>query len=225
MAPIARRELMVARIFDDNRPNVYALRPDFPSEALHLNMNVEGDPPWLCLDERPWEEVRARWTAFSFVESVRWWLAKTARGDLHREDQAAEPVFWPQAKVIVPPALLTNEWSDKRVLEVYSVSTSTEPSTIVLQEAGAEKRGGATPFLPIFLYAKPQPMQRLRSEPKNIKQLHDLLSTWGIDLLTALRTELKRVIHESPGLLTGRPLLLLYMPRCGPMAQILARPI
>lgn len=212
VAAIARKELMAAIFRDDLQPVVYALRPEFPTDALHLNLAGEGDPPWLCLDDRPWDEARPRWTAFVFVERVRWWLAATARGDLHGEAQPAEPVFLTGTTVIVPPALLKEEWKDDRVLEVHAAFDDASPHTVVLREGSPNGQPSASGFVPMFLRVQPRVMQRLRWAPQTVKQLHDLLQDWGIDLAGYLRDELKRIQAAHPGLMSSRPLLLLYMP-------------
>jgi integrative and conjugative element protein (TIGR02256 family) len=212
VAAIARRELMAAIFRDDLQPVVYALRPAFPTDALHLNLGGETDPPWLCLDDRPWDEAQPRWTAFVFVERVRWWLAATARGDLHGEAQPAEPVFLTGTTVIVPPTLLREEWSDDRVLEVHAAFDDASPHTVVMREGPPDGRSSVGGFVPMFLRVQPRIMQRLRWAPQTIKQWHDLLQGWGIDLVGYLREELRRIQAAHPGLMGSRPLMLLYLP-------------
>jgi hypothetical protein len=187
------------------------LRLDFPSEALHLNLGQEGWPPWLCLDERPWSETRSRWTALRFVERIRWWLAATARGDLHGADQPAEPLFLPSLGVIVPGDLLTNQWNDQRVLEIHSVNNDASPATLVLRE-GSPQKAPSDPFLPIVFDAKPQPMRGLRTAPANVEQLDRLLADWGIDLINLLREYLITLHQREPARLSCRPLLVLRVP-------------
>ncbi len=209
-APIARRETLVARFLDDVQPQVFALRSGFPTDALHLNLGSENEPPWLCLDDRSWEEARARWTAHTFVERIRWWLAATARGDLHGEAQPAEPVFLSGLTIILPPEVLRGDWPESKALDVHAVSDTTYPNTVVMREGSPQQAAGG--FFPMMLRAEPQKMQRLRMAPSNIKALHELLATWGLDLIGVLRGELKRMLAETPALVSARPLLLLYMP-------------
>lgn len=212
---IAHREPMAARFCDNSQPTVFALRPDFPTETLHLNLGEEGWPPWLCLDETLWAEARSRWTALRFVERIRWWLAATARGDLHGEDQPAEPLFLPGIGVIVPGDLLTDEWNDSRILELHALNQDTTPVTIVLSE-GSPRKAPTDAFWPIFLTARPQPMQRLRSAPANLEQLHNLLTGWGIDLIELLRNQVAQLQARDPARLSCRPLLLLHVPLLRP---------
>src|SRR6185312_7962086 len=210
--PIARRETLAAVFRDDLQPVVYALRQDFPTEALHVNLGGPGDPAWLCLDERPWVEAKPRWTPFVLVERVRWWLAATARGDLHGEAQPAEPVFSTAISLIVPADLLNGNWGEGRNLNIHAMHDEADPGTIVMREGPPGDPSSANRFVPLFIKARPQIMQRLRAAPKNIKELHHLLRDWGVDLMETLRSGLRQIQANNPGQLTARPLILLHMP-------------
>jgi len=210
-APIARWERMAAVFQDDLQPPVYALRPGFPTEALHLNLGGPNDPPWLCLDDRSWDEAHTRWTALTFLERIRWWLAATARGDLHGEAQPAEPIFSAAETLIIPAEVLTGNWTPGRSLEVVATSDTRYHRAYVMREASQAAPGQAT-FIPIFLRAAAQKMQRLRAAPHTLDDLHELLTSWGIDLVGELRTDLKRLLAQEPAQMQAHPLLLLYVP-------------
>ena len=210
-APIERCEQIAARFTGDCMPGVYALRPGFPQEGLHLYLPSKGHPPSLCLDDRPWIEIKSRWTAVTFAERIRWWLAATARGDLHSETQPPEPLYLSDIAAIVPPDLLFGEWDEQRPLQLQSVSEDIQPQTIVLGEAHPEK-GIVGRFLPIFLPGNPQIMQRLRAVPNYLDELHDELQNWGIDLIGALRQRISTLIGGDKNQLWYRPLILIRIP-------------
>ncbi len=104
-----RRRERIAAVFredDGSVPEALALRPDFPL-VPHINAqsSVGSElPRSLCLYEEPYPEVKLRWTAASFVGRVRDWLALTARGELHADDQPLEPLLlgspW---SLVLPP--------------------------------------------------------------------------------------------------------------------------
>ncbi len=75
---------------DHTWPEVIALRRDFPM-VPHLNLRESELPRSLCLYEDSWDRVRLTWSATSFIEWIRQWLALTVRDELHREDQTLEP--------------------------------------------------------------------------------------------------------------------------------------
>ncbi len=210
LAPIARRETIAVRFLNDLAPLAYALRPDFPSDAVHLNVGFEEEPSSLCLDDRPWIEVRQRWTPFSYIERIRWWLSATARGDLHGEGQGPEPIFATGQSVILPEAFFSGDWDDKRPLHIHAVNTDTEPQTIVMREGSRDNAPGGG-FLPMILRAEPQVMQRLRIAPRSIEALDELLQPWGIDLIGALRERAVSLLSDRRQI-SHRPLLLLWVP-------------
>jgi integrative and conjugative element protein (TIGR02256 family) len=215
VAPIARRELIAAIFTRDVQPIVFALRPGFPRESVHLNLGAEGDSPWLCLDDRPWDEIRPRWTALTFVERIRWWLAATARGDLHGEAQPVEPVFGAGVGLIIPPGVAKSD-SDGNILYVHGVFNEAEPTTIVMREGARGGEPSGAGFLPVFFKAEPQIMRRMRWAPENIKELHNLLQDWGIDLISGLREQLKKIRLTQPSQLVSRALILTQIPILNP---------
>lgn len=110
---IRRQERVAALFRKDDRavPEALALRPDFPS-VPHLNAgsSISNElSSSLCLYEEPYPEVKLRWTAASFIGRIRNWLALTARGELHADDQPLEPLLlgspW---SLVIPPSLFEN---------------------------------------------------------------------------------------------------------------------
>jgi hypothetical protein len=90
-----RHQERVAVVFegaDRFIPELLALRRDFPW-VPHVNLRLEEFPRSLCLYDRPWSELSSRWTPADFVERIRFWLAATARGELHQDDQPLEPLI------------------------------------------------------------------------------------------------------------------------------------
>ena len=211
VVPIARQEVIAARFKNKNQPNVYALRSDFPTDLPHLNLADKDTPPWICLDERPWDEIKSRWTAFGLVERIRWWLAATATGNLHGDAQPAEPIFGSSTSLIVPSDVLLADWDASRTLAVCAVNYSTEPNAIVMREGTSQARV-ADSFVPIFITTQPLPMQRSRFAPANIDQLHDMASAWGVDLIKTLRGFVSDLLSSDPQKLSCRALLLLHIP-------------
>src|SRR6266571_3008832 len=100
-------ERVVAVLSTGMVPGVLALREDFPW-VPHINPANQEFPRSLCLyDESP-DELSLRWTAANFIERVRWWLAETAKGTLHGEDQPLEPILLGGSIVVLPADLLSD---------------------------------------------------------------------------------------------------------------------
>jgi hypothetical protein len=100
------RIAMVFTSEDDRVPEVLALRPDFP-QVPHLNLRSRPGPQSLCLYDESYSELKLTWTAPRFLERIREWLALTARGELHQDDQPLEPLLvgLPYT-LIIPPEML-----------------------------------------------------------------------------------------------------------------------
>lgn len=178
----------VAVVFhsDDRRPDVVSLRPDFP-HVPHLNLSRTEHPKNLCLYEKDWLEVRVRWTAARFLERIRFWFAKTARGALHQDDQPLEPLITSTGYQIIVPHDL-----DERVeaggivaLSVTLAESKTSKVLIARLRTGEEARG--VPFLAAAVSAQPQPHGVIRRSPTNLFELHQFVRGAGCDLLAALR--------------------------------------
>jgi len=77
---------------DSTYPIVHALRKDFP-QVPHLNLHIQEFPRNLCIYGERYEDIKHRWTSPRFVHRIRDWLALTARGELHQEDQPLEQIL------------------------------------------------------------------------------------------------------------------------------------
>jgi len=127
-------------VTEDLAPEVLALRRDFPV-VPHLNLRDEEFPRSLCLYDEPWRDVRRRWTAPTFVETIRTWLALTATGELHADDQPLEPLLLGAAATILfPHDLFDGDGSPAEPLIVSAIDES--QSTRLLM---ARRLGGASP--------------------------------------------------------------------------------
>jgi hypothetical protein len=72
-------------------PQVFAMREDFPLELPHTNFGKEVRPVSLCIFEESFEELKHRWSASLFIQSIKNWLELTSIDALHQEDQFLEP--------------------------------------------------------------------------------------------------------------------------------------
>jgi len=84
-------------------PEVRALRKDFPVVS-HLNHVDADQPASLCLYFEPWSSIRRFWTPQKHIQRILWWLAETAQGALHRDDQPVERMFFDsKLEIVLPP--------------------------------------------------------------------------------------------------------------------------
>lgn len=180
---------------DEVAPDVLALREDFP-KVPHLNVGRDVFPRSLCLFEEPYSELKVRWTPYLFINTVRQWLALTARGELHGEDQPLEPLLYGSEGFLVLPDVdyLTETVP---ILVIASVVKSGVRKTFIAQTA-QDYWDGRKPYLLITIRAEPQLHGVIYSKPNNLTELHEFMKKGNIDLLEYLRKIMKKW-RQDPG--------------------------
>ncbi|MEA3207882.1 MAG: hypothetical protein QOE70_939 [Chthoniobacter sp.] len=210
---IASKERL-AIVFDsesDVLPSVLALREDFPL-VPHINRTSAEKPRSLCLYDEQWPQARLSWTAAGFVRRIRTWLADTAVGQLHRDDQILEPlVMSTEWRLILPanmnPSILGSE------AKVMSLLSAGEHTFVVLPEG--QQNVNAQTLL--FAIATPATCHGIvRRTPSNLKELHELLSGFGLDLAEALRVRIRdwKTARANNPILKLKPILVVALPKC-----------
>jgi hypothetical protein len=188
---------------DESLPEVLALRPDFPL-VPHLNLRLFELPRSLCLYDRPYYELKLGWTAMAFVERIRTWLARTAKGLLHEEDQPLEPILMDPAEDLILPASVfeAEQLEDSELLRVRLVQVAPKRTTYIAEHwsvsAGGREEGPG--FIATAVTCPPQPHGIIRRVPDNLSDLHDLMLTSGSDLLGTLRGRLGGWMKSGEGL-------------------------
>jgi integrative and conjugative element protein (TIGR02256 family) len=173
---------------DDQMPEVLALRANFP-QVPHLNLGDQNAPRSLCLYDQPWSEVRSHWTAAAFIETIRWWLAQTAKGRLHAEDQRLEPLILGVTDSIVLPHELfeSDVGAHAECLAVKIIDESHGCRVLATRRLGGELTDGEWLAIAAVVVGAPQVHGIIRHKPQTVEELHDLVSAAHIDLLSQLR--------------------------------------
>lgn len=193
-------------------PEVLALRTDFPL-VPHLNLRSQEFPRSLCLFEEPYIEIKRRLTASAFLERIREWLAQTAKGVLHGEDQPLEPLLPYSLNQVVLPAEIFTEELKAQLLTVVGPITGTHGiKTFIAQEFIANQQPKQQPLyiaLPIIGHSQVHGV--IHSAPQTLAELHQYLLQAGIDLLEFLRKELKSITTYHPNLQQAQILLIVWL--------------
>jgi integrative and conjugative element protein (TIGR02256 family) len=131
--------------------------------------------------------LRLRWTSPAHIERVRGWLGDNAAGKLHRPDQPLEQIFIdPLAPLILPSDFpLTGP-----VIPLYISTCERENKQPVFLGRRAPM-AGQRPALPIIITAPPGVNTCVRTVPKDLQSLHQLLKQFGIDLIKELSARLR----------------------------------
>lgn len=210
----------IAVYFDDSAdstPEVVVLRKDFP-RTPHLNLRSDEYPRSLCLYDEPFRDVARRWTPQRFVESIRDWLALTAKGKLHQDDQPLEPLMFGQVGAIVLPADVVDASAEERPNRLTVTATSMENGKLFLIAERSE-RGLAKERLRMMASVHLCGTLEhgiIRRKPSSVKELADFVAPAGLDLLGELRTRLQEWKEESskdPSVLESRVALVVVMPK------------
>jgi hypothetical protein len=211
-----RHQERVAVVFeaaDRSIPEVLALRRDFPW-VPHVNLRLEEFPRSLCLYDRPWSELSSRWTPAVFIERIRFWLAATARGELHQDDQPLEPLLLHHGTAIVLPAdIYTDLVADTPIrLDLMLAQDSQACNTLLARRPPADSKKiwvGLKCIATTFV-AKPQVHGLVRRTPRNLGELHTFLEAGGIDLIGELRERLQN--WSAPKLLEAKLAVIVALP-------------
>jgi len=182
----------VAAIFkepDEVVPEVLALRADFP-RVPHLNLREREFPRSLCLYEEPYTDLKRRWTAARFVERVRQWLAITAKGTLHQNDQPLEPLLLGYAGQIVLPHHLVKSNAGQMPKRLFLTAARTDRFFIAHSSRPPEPYR-SLPIAVSVHYCPPQQHGIIHWYPSSLAELTGIFQELGHDLLGELRARLK----------------------------------
>ena len=209
-------ERLAVRFWADDGllPEVLALREDFPMVA-HLNLRPPDSPRSLCLYDRPFDEVMLDWTIPTFVERIRFWLAKTAQGQLHADDQPLEPLlFDPVEDLIIPEEIF--ERTPETVPSWFSVELIPNhygTNTAVVQLAPRDNSPDATKCVGYLVPCPPTMHGTIHHMPRTLEELHDFVAALGVSLVGKLREALKSWINGGTSEvyeLVGARLILIF---------------
>ena len=171
-------------------PDVLALRDDFPL-VPHTNLRTQEFPRSLCLYDQPYRELKRQWTAPRFVERIRWWLARTAKGKLHGDDQPLEPLVFSHSGTIVVPYFLTQDEGEQfRPLYVHATSLKEgDAFYIASTNRPAHARESGAPFAACIFTCPPQQHGVIRQQPETLAELAQFVGEAGFDLISSLRKQ------------------------------------
>jgi len=211
--PVRPRERIAATFHtnDSTFPIVHALRKDFP-QVPHLNLHIEEFPRNLCIYAERYEEIKRRWTPPRFVHRIRDWLALTARGELHQEDQPLEQVLMDYVGHLVLPDRLLEETDDAQPLFVVNIHP-VEKEKVFLIAQQQQPRGRALSIVASIHRCPPQTHGVIHRRPTTLAELSVLAEHAGLDVLAELRNRLKGWHNSKKAILDSHILLVIQFPK------------
>ena len=179
----------------DRAPAILALRDDFP-DVPHTNPGHRSDPVSLCIDDRPWEEAKLNWTPSEFLVRIQMWLAKTARGELHGDQRAPEPLFvTPGPVVIVDRHVIDAAQAGPTELAVHRPDGEVDREVLIATSPSAAFPGQRFGIALIAVMAARRDMRPLRFPARTLGELADELGE--IDLRGFLRKRALEWVSNS----------------------------
>jgi hypothetical protein len=211
-----RRKEWLAAIFwtsDNQVPEVLSLRRDFP-KVPHLNLREKEFPRSLCLYDQPYDQVRLTWTPANFLDRVRFWLARTAVGTLHGDDQPLEPYISGSGAYLVVPSDFNANMQCPLLMDVFICGQNNETPTF--RAIWQNPQEGRSPdHIAAAFSCLPQTHGVMRHQPPNLWELHQLCRDAGLNLVE----ELIKVVQEwhiqkpAPKVLETKLIIIIALPK------------
>lgn len=158
----------------ESAPGVVVTREDFP-DTPHQNIVPEGFPCMLCIDDRPWQDVRAGYTASELVTRISQWFAKAGQGELHGDDQPFDPFFGyssPHQVIVTSDGMAAMDAGQK--LNVWTTDETRRFLLVTSFEADGFPQQ-VTNIHVVQVDVEPQQMKRIRRAPRNLPGLVAML--------------------------------------------------
>lgn len=189
LADIRERESIACQfpLQNEIRPDVLALRPDFP-RLPHQNLRDTETPRSICLSSTSWSESKHLWSPSSFLESIRGWLGRAATGTLHAPGQPREPLLGrPHGYLILPSKV---EFGSLDKLEIAGEHDSS-PVIMWAKRAAPGAKPGKGKFKLICFEMPAREHGLIEALPQDLAELEKVCSSAGFDLRRTLVDKLK----------------------------------
>ncbi|CTQ62803.1 ThiF family adenylyltransferase [Roseibium album] len=172
----------VSVLFMDNglAPVILVARADFP-DTPHQSLVARGFPYQLCVDDRPWEDVKSAYTASEILQRVASWFARATQGELHDARQPLDPTIFGNSFEIVFRLAAEDENSENHDLAVYRYDDDARYLFVEPRSSGKEHKTAAS-FNLVRCVLNPTHMKRMRHAPADLRELANLLTSGGCDL-------------------------------------------
>lgn len=191
---------------DRKHQRVLALRRSFP-RVMHTNVTPANSPIELCLYEIPYSELRLQWTAARLMHQLFGWLTKTARGELHDEDQPLEQLFiGVHDRIILPRKCLTH--SSVEPLAARNLCANDNGIVLVATELNESSVYKEPPSFTLLTYeGQPRIHGAIQTLPRTLSDFVCYLGEEGRPFLDWLASTLKHCQNE-PKVDMNLPLIL-----------------
>ncbi|MFE0014138.1 ThiF family adenylyltransferase [Mesorhizobium sp. NPDC059054] len=172
---------------DNSAPPLIAIgRSDFP-DTPHQNLVPEGFPSLLCVDDRPWQDIRGGYTASELMARIQVWFIKACEGELHGDDQPFDSFFLYDGNheiIVTQDAVKAMSVNGK--LSIWTADQLQRFLIITSAGKGQDAKGQLHLHV-LYLDVAPETMKRMRKAPRTLGQLANLLAARNADLVAPLK--------------------------------------
>ena len=213
-----KRHERLAVVFEKSdtiMPDVLALRRNFPL-VPHTNLRSKELPRSLCITEQHYSEWKLRLTGATFLENIRNWLALTAKGTLHAEDQPLEPLLLGSLGELIFPSDFFTRTADSEPFSITFLETGNQRAVLIAERPETvDKNRRSFKYVATVLQSTPQPHGIIRSAPDNLLELREYLSQGNINLFRELRNCLIewKEKHKEKEMLDARLAIIVCLPK------------
>ena len=201
---IQYRERLGLQFFaaENRPPEVRALREDFLCTA-HQNYVGRDEPVSLCLYFESWPAVHRTWTPQKHLARIQWWLAETANGTLHRDDQPVEPIYFSSRFALVLPENFESQAEETDQVLVVEPRRSPgrrkdSPILVGRMVSAAEAEKITNVSIQCVALTIPPivhgPMERI---PVCLGALHDQMESRGAPIVQKLKAQIQQQTDEA----------------------------
>jgi integrative and conjugative element protein (TIGR02256 family) len=165
-------------------PTVFPLRHDFPQRLPHMNLNYRDQRRSLCLFDANAEEIAHLYNPAMLVERVRWWMQKSAYGELHGTDQPLDPALAPSFwKLVLPPDF------DATVEAPYLVMLNSEQmlAPYILLPWQRDLAAGTPQYACSHIVTGPVNHGAMVDLPANVGELLEIYEELDVDLVGEIK--------------------------------------
>ncbi len=178
-------------------PEVLALRDDFPLTP-HINLRSCEFPRSLCLYDEAFELLQLRnLTGAKLIRRIREWLALTAIGELHADDQPLEPIMLNSQDLIIVPPNIHDFFKGNSALQFGITKDQDHLSRYIFRISPDINSTNTSNILCIGVVTQAILHGVIRSIPKTLDELSTLLSAVGYKLLPELRKLVREQVTHS----------------------------
>jgi hypothetical protein len=175
-------------------PAVYPLRSDFPQHIPHMNLNYRGRRRSLCLFDAHAEDIAHLFNPAMLVERVRWWMQKSAYGELHGDDQPLDPALAPSFwSLVLPPDF--DGTSDGSYAALPQTKHLLAPIMLVPWDENLSP--DVAQYACSYVVTGPADHGAMIDLPSNVAELFEIYNELGVDLASRIRTYFDADLNDA----------------------------